>query len=376
MDSSTRIIKVLHVIDTGGSGGAETVFLNIAAGLDPEKFRSLCLVGRTGWLADALTVRGITPVILPSAGSFNFGYLQAIRALVREHQIDVIAAHLYGPSIYCCIANLLDRVPVISILHGQTDVSGSGKLDWLKRWVVRSRSFRAVFVSDRLKLSVAPALGLSDDKNVIIPNGIELSNFRTDPDCSLRTELGLTKEHILVGAVGNIRKAKAYEVFIRAAALLRQRSSRFRFAIAGETNSDLFENLQSLQRELNLQSELTFLGMRKDVSVVLRNYDVYALSSHTEGFSISCIEAMASGIPVVATRSGGPEDILEDGVSGLLVPTNDPERLAAAIEAIALNSEFAKRISLCALQRVGDHYGLHKMIGEYEKLFTNAVANG
>lgn len=364
---------ILHVIDTGGPGGAETVFLNTATGLDSSKFKSICLVSRDGWLADSLRTRGVEPIIRSASGSFNLTYLNLVRSLVRKHKVDVIAAHLYGSAIYCSLAGLLERIPVISVLHGQSDITGKGRFAWVKRWLVRRGSSCTVFVSSRLKMELAAALSLPERRCAVIPNGIELQKFTGGRDHQLRKQLGIGNEHILVGAVGNIRKPKAYEVFIKAAALLRDRSHRYRFAIAGEGSGTLFEQLQKLVSDLQLENTLTFLGLRKDVAQVLHNYDIYVLSSATEGFSIACIEAMASSVPVVATRSGGPEEIVEHESSGLLVPVNDPEQLAIAVDRIAQNNELAHKLTSRALARVHQRYAMSDMLKAYEKLFAQTA---
>jgi glycosyltransferase involved in cell wall biosynthesis len=105
---------------------------------------------------------------------------------------------------------------------------------------------------------------------------------------------------------------------------------------------------------------------------ILRNLDVFALSSRTEGFSIACIEAMACGVPVVATRSGGPEQILDEH-TGILVPVEDPGALAAGIERVALSGPLGRSLAQAGLQRVRQHFSLHTMLSRYETLFSQAA---
>lgn len=365
------MINVLHVIDTGGPGGAETVFLNVAAGLDRREFRSTCVVSRDGWLADALRARGIEPSLIPSSGSLNVGYLRALLSIVRERQIDVILAHLYGSAVYGSLAGLLTRRPVAAVLHGQTDIAGGGRLSGLKRVLVCRGTRRLVFVSERLKDELSGVLHVADAHCQVIPNGLDLERYSTQRDDSLRRELGLPAGTRLVGAVGNVRAPKDYDVFLQAARLLRDRDPTYRFVIAGEGNGPLFERLLTLRRDLGLEDAVTFLGLRADVPTVLRNLDVYALSSSTEGFSIACIEAMACGIPVVATRSGGPQEIIEDGVSGLLVPTRDPQRLAEAIERIGREPGLATRLARNGAAHVRHKYALVSTLRAYEALLRD-----
>lgn len=368
------MITVLHIIDTGGPGGAETVFLNTCAGLDTKSFRSVCIVSRDGWLTDSLRARGLEPVLVSASGSFNVRYLRSILQIVHRERVDVIAAHLYGSAVYGSLAGIVSRTPVVSVLHGQSDILGGGHLDSIKKLLVRHGSTRLVFVSDRLKKELAGTLGARESQCRVISNGVEIGKFAGDTDDSIRRHLGISRSDILVGAIGNIRKPKSYEVLLRAAQILRARSSRYHFIVAGEGGNSLHQQLLSLRSELGLDNVVTFLGLRTDVATVLHNLDVYALSSTTEGFSIACIEAMAAGIPVVATRSGGPEEIIEHEHTGLLVPTQDSAALAAAIARLAADRGLSTLLTRNARQRVQDRYTLRAMVEAYERLFSELTA--
>lgn len=367
------MINVLHIIDTGGPGGAETVFLNTSVGLDPARFRSTCVVNRDGWLAEQLRRHGHEPILEAASGSFNGRYLRNLLRIARAHRTDVIAAHLFGSAVYGGLAAMAARLPMISILHGQTDIVGAGRFTGIKRWIARTQSDRLVFVSEQLQTQLARSLGAPASKCVVIPNGVDLERFKPQKDTSLRQELQLADDAILIGAIGNIRQPKAYDVFIRAAQLLAARSPRYRFVIAGEGSGELYQRLLQLRAELGLENTVTFLGLRSDVGRVLGNLDVYALSSSTEGFSIACIEAMACAVPVVATRSGGPEQIVVHDDCGLLVPVNDPASLAAAIERIAMDPALAARFAARGQQRVQERFALRSMLGAYEKLISEVA---
>ena len=275
---------------------------------------------------------------MPAKGSFNVRYLSTLLRLARQHRSDVIVAHLYGSSVYASLAGALLSIPVVSVLHGQSDVPDAERFSSLKAAIVRRASRKVIFVSERLQEQLRPRLRLTAAQCAVIPNGVDTKVFRPGRDRSIRAELGLSDDTVLIGAIGNVRKPKAYDVLLRAARALIDRSHRFHLVIAGDCANDLGRQLEQLKRDLGIDRHVTFLGLRPDVSRVLNNLDVFVLSSHTEGFSIACIEAMACGIPVVATRSGGPEQILE-GEAGLLVPTGDPESLALAIERIISSKE-------------------------------------
>lgn len=366
------MIRVLHVIDTGGPGGAETVFLHTATRLDPARFQSIAVVGGMGWLAKQFQERGEPPHVAPAKGSFNVRFFLTLLQLARRHKIDVISAHLYGSSVYASLVGALLSIPVVSVLHGHSDVAETERFSHLKAAIVRTRSRRVIFVSERLRDHLQARLQLATAQCAVIPNGVDTDVFRPSRDQSLRTELGISDDTALIGAIGNIRKPKAYDILLRAARALTDRSQRFHLVIAGDCANSLGRELDQLRRDLGIERHVTFLGLRTDVARILNNLDVFALSSHTEGFSIACIEAMACGVPIVATRSGGPEQILE-GEAGLLVPTGDPESLASAMERLILSKEFAATLTGRAMMRVHEQYSLTKMLFRYETLLERVA---
>ena len=370
-----HMISVMHITDSGGPGGAETIFVQTATGLAHSRFRSVAVVGYEGWLAAQIEARGLRPHIAPAKGSFNVRYLFRLLRLARRHKIDVIVAHLYGSAVYASLAGMILSIPVVSVLHGQTDVPHSERFASLKSAIVRKGSRKIVFVSERLQDHLSPRLGLARSQCAVVPNGVDAEVFRPHPDRSLRAELALADDVILVGAIGNIRAPKAYDVLLHAARLAVDRSPRFHFVIAGDCANALGDELAELSRKLGIESHVTFLGLRPDVARILNNLDVFVLSSRTEGFSIACVEAMACGIPVVATQSGGPEEILE-GEAGILVPIGDPAAIADALERVVASKDLISTFAARALRRVHQEYSLGTMISRYEDLLASVVRPG
>lgn len=363
------MIRVLHTIDTTGPGGAETVFVNLAKGLDPQRFISFAAITGSGWVCDELRKNGIEPIFIQSKGKFNFQYLLGLVKIIREHKIDIVQSHLLGSNLYCSLAGLICRVPVVSTFHGFVDSTGKDRLMPVKSRLINLGSKRIVFVSDRLREHFIQEYGFSESKSVTIYNGVDTSVFRPQRDDSIRKELGLGPEHVLIGAVGNIRPAKGYEYFLKAASLVIGKHPECRFAIAGEGSGALKAALLSLRKELGLEKVLFFLGFRGDVARILNNFDIFALSSVSEGFSISTIEAMACGIPIVVTRSGGPEEIVKDGENGIMVGSRDNVGFADAIIKMVMLSTVRKKIINAGKKTISDRFSLLRMINDYQEIY-------
>jgi glycosyltransferase involved in cell wall biosynthesis len=361
---------ILHTIDTTGPGGAETVFVNLASKIDRERFRSVVAINGPGWVQDELRRRGLSPYVL-NAGkntSFDVSYLRQLMSIVCRERIDLIHSHLFGSNVYSSIAGLLCGVPAVSTFHGAVDVDSRDRLRSLKFALINAGSCKAVFVSDHLRRNILSGARLALERTARIYNGIDLARQAPGRETAIRRELGLRDEDVLVGAVGNLRPAKGYHILLQAAALLAAQDERFKIVIAGHGSGKLHEQLLALRARLGLQHRVFFLGFRADVVEFLRNLDIFVLSSITEGLSISTIEALACGLPVVVTRSGGPEEIVRHEDNGLLVDVDSPGQIAAAIERITTDA--ALRRTLCTnAPRSAMRFGEADMIAAYESLY-------
>ncbi len=367
--------SILHLIETGGPGGAEHVFLELTSQLRVEPLRNIPLVGREGWLADRLRQRGLEPIVIPAQGSLNLTYLRRLVRVIRENDARLVVAHLFGAAVYASIASLLTRVPVVSILHGQSDVSGKERFAGIKRWLLAHGTATTVFVSSALKNDLQPRLRLPAERCAVIENGVDFSRYRPGISAGLRAELGLPSAAVLVGAVGNIRRAKGYETLLQAAQVVCASHPDTHFVIAGDTGGGLFPELQRLLEKLALGGRVHFLGLRSDVPAVLADFDLYVLSSYTEGFSLALVEAMASGLPVIATRSGGPEQIVEEGRTGLLVPPRDAPALAAEIQHLLADEAIRTGLATAAREAVTQRFGSERMLSNYHRLALELTAS-
>jgi glycosyltransferase involved in cell wall biosynthesis len=367
--------SILHLIETGGPGGAERVFLDVATQLKVGSLRNETAVGREGWLAEEARRLGLRPVILPAQGSLNFSYLAQLLALIRRHDVRVVVAHLFGAAVYSSIAGLLTRVPVISVLHGQSDVAVNERFAGLKRRIVGQGSRRVVFVSQALRDHLQSRLDLPPTKAVVIENGIDPVFREKGARTEMRAALGVSDDTFLIGSVGNVRPAKGYETLLQSAQIVCQQRPAVRFFIAGDTSGSgrLFPRLEELRDSLGLTDRVRFLGLRNDVSRMLAAFDLFVLSSDTEGFSLALVEAMASGRSIVATRSGGPETLVADGQTGLLVPPKDPTSLANAILSLVDDAPWRERLATAAQAAVTERFDSARMIGEYARLVESVM---
>ncbi|MDB6091115.1 MAG: hypothetical protein JWN85_3899, partial [Gammaproteobacteria bacterium] len=192
----------------------------------------------------------------------------------------------------------------------------------------------------------------------------------------LRAELGLRTGELLIGAVGNIRTPKAYDVLLKAAAAVLGRLPECHFAIIGQGDEAALQPLLQARATLGIDARCHFLGFRKSTPDLYRNFDVFVSSSRSEGLSLAFLEAMATGLPVVATRSGGPQEVIEPDVSGVLVPIEDPAALADGLQRTLQDASFRARLGAAARQRVVDSFSLESVLRQYATLYDKLLASG
>jgi glycosyltransferase involved in cell wall biosynthesis len=367
-------LRVLHLIDTGGPGGAETILLEVVTGLDPERWRSVAVVPEVDWLHGALVERGIEPLVLQSHGTGNLRYLARLHRAVRRSRAQLVHTHLLGSAVYASLAVAPLGVPVVATFHGLPDFPGDGRLLRLKLGLIWRGRNRVVFVSDSLRATIMARFGLPADRVRVVPNGVAW-----EPPVVLgteRAELGARPGELLIGAVGNVRPTKDYATLLRAVECLRAAELPVRLAILGQGSSPLLDELLALRVELGLEDVVGLLGFRADARRLLTAFDVFVTSSTTEGFSLSTVEAMLAARPVVATRSGGPEEILRHDETGILVPTSDPEALAAGIARVLRDGALAASLGRRAAEHAAARYAVEGMVRGYEKVYEEALSTG
>jgi glycosyltransferase involved in cell wall biosynthesis len=363
--------NILHIIDTFGTGGAESVYLQLVDRLDPNRFRSFPAVLGDGWLRTSVIALGHRPIDTRTHGSFDLGYLKQLIGLIRSYRIDVIQTHLLTTAVYGTVAGRLTGTPVVCTFHGINDVKG--RQLGLKSAIVSRGASQVVFVSEYLKRELICRGLFARSRNTVIYNGVDSVRFAPRTHASLRSDLGIANDEVLVGAVGRIIHAKGFDVLLRAAHLLRQHRVKFRFLIIGEklADDDTDSVLLQLRGALGLDRDVHILPFRTDIECAFSSMDIFVLSSRTEGFSLTTVEAMASGLPVIATASGGPQEIITPGVDGIVVPPDAPEALAQALAMLVENPSLARRLSQRARETAVRRFSLERMVKQYEELYDS-----
>jgi glycosyltransferase involved in cell wall biosynthesis len=227
-------------------------------------------------------------------------------------------------------------------------------------------------VSGQLKQLYSQRTGFRESRMTVIHNGVDTSRFFPDPAArvALRREFGIPPGDFCIGCVGRLSPIKDYPTVLRAVGELHAAAGNWRLMVIGEgPERSRLEGL--LEEHPEWRRQVQFLGLSARIGELLRSMDVYVLSSITEGISNSLLEAMASGLPVVATATGGNPEVVVDGQSGILFPVGDAGNLARHLHALYARPEERSRLGEEALRRVRESFSLEAMVAHYETLYES-----
>lgn len=373
MESASRK-TVLHLIDTTGPGGAETVFIQLADRLRARGYRSIVVIRGPGWVNDELRRRDLNPILMDAKGSFALGFLLRLIRLAKREKVDLIQSHLLGSNVYAAMLGLIIRRPVVATYHGMVDVNPNERFRRLKQQVMRSGIRRYVAVSQSLAAAIQKQGLLEAGKSCVVYNGVDPDAFSGHSQQELRQKLGLDEKVKLWGCLGNVRPAKAYDVLIDAMALIQDDNPAVHVVVAGHQRPSLMAQLKQRMDTLGIGHRVHFIGFADDTAAFLRQLDYFVLPSRSEGFSIATIEAMMAGLPIVATRCGGPEEILSHTHTGWLVEAENPRALAEAMMRLSRDEALAHRLASAGQQHARASFGMEAMVSSYQQIYAELLA--
>jgi glycosyltransferase involved in cell wall biosynthesis len=364
-------MKVLHIISSSGLYGAEAVILNMSRMLlDSSHDSALGVFSNSAnpnhQLHERALKDGFESHLIPCNGQIDRTTIAGIRELAARTGADVVHAHGFKADIYVYLALRGSRVPFVSTCHTWYDndllVTFYGKLD---RFVLRNY-VRVVAVSDEVKQRLLKA-GVREEKIRMVRNGIDLPPFDGAVP-SLRGD----GSALLVGLVGRLAWEKGVEFFLQAAARVLGKFPAAKFVVVGEGPDR--EKLERMMDELRIRDHVSMLGRRDDMPAVYASLDIMVSSSRQEGLPMAILEGMASSVPLVASAVGEVPTVVQDGVTGFLVPAEDVDRLAAGILDLLRDGEKRKRFGAAARKLIEDEYSAERMTADYLRVYDEAIA--
>lgn len=342
--------------------------MDLVRRLGDELPMAVCCLDEEGAWGTALRTERIDVHALGRTAGFHPALGRAIARVAEQHRADVIHCHHYSPFVYSALARFWQpHLRVVFTEHGRlSDAPPSTRRRAANVVLARTR-FLGAAVSAHLKQHMV-AEGFPDRKIAVIYNGIDVGPESSAGDrAAIRRDLGIPAEMLAIGTVARLDPVKDLATLIAAIGELARSRPTVLFVIGdGEERA----NLEAFAHAAG--APVRFMGHREDARTLLAGCDLYANSSVHEGISLTILEAMAAGLPVVATAVGGTPEIL-DATCGRLVPSRDPGALAAALGELASQAELRHSLGVAARRRVEARFTIDRMVAEYRETYLRAA---
>lgn len=305
--------------------------------------------------------------------------LRSIRRVIRRFRPDVVHSYFFWPILCSRILRMAGAAPALVENREDEGFNWAGhEYAWLR--LTRPAPERVICVSRSVQEVVAKREGLDGSVTTVVPNGIDANlvgegALSAARETALREELGLPRGDPVVGMVANLdREVKGGRWFVEAVPGVLERVPSARFLVVG-LGGDAPE-IRDRLGELGVADRVVLTGFRNDVGDCYRIMDVSVLTSLSEGLSITLLESMACGLPVVATRVGGNSDVVVDGETGFLVPPRDPEAWAGGVVRLLESPDLRARMGDAGRSRVREAFSLDLATERYLEVYREAAGRG
>jgi len=364
-----RSMRVAHLIETDGPGGAERVLAYLATSLQAAGAGNVALLpaDREGWLSRELQGSGVAIEYVRLERPVSPAFARSLEEAFRRHRIDLAHSHEFTMAVYGAWAAWRAGIPHVITMHGGSYYGARLRRRLALRAAI-ALSDRTVTVSNAAAARLARDLCVRRRRITVVPNGVR---YVPPQGSTLREELGLGRGDRLLVSVGNLYPVKGHRYLIDALALLGGSQARLHLAIAGR--GEQAEALSARALDHGLADRVHLLGLRSDVAAVLAAADAFVLPSLSEGLPLALLEAMFAARPIVATDVGDVGVALARGEAGLLVEPGNAAALAAALDRLLRDPGHARELGERAARRAAADYDVSHMVRRYVGAYEEAV---
>jgi glycosyltransferase involved in cell wall biosynthesis len=367
--TTDKRLRVLQISSARSFGGGEKHLVDLTKSLIERGHDVFVAVRPRSPLIERLD--GVNIFTVPLRNSFDILSASQLKRIICEHEIEIVHAHLGRDCPLASFAVRNTNAKLIITRHVLFPLSR------LHRFALSNVS-RVVAVSKAVEKNLLEQKIFQKEKIRVVHNGI-LKCGDLPPLLHSKAESGdlsPRSKSFLVGTVGELNQLKGHEEFIRAAALLVKKIDNIQFVIVGKDNSKKKKNAKRFERlceDLKIQSRVKFIDWIEPLKDFLSSLDVFVSASRSESFGLAILEAMNCGVAVVATKTEGACEIIENEKTGLLVEVDDVEAISDAVESLLKDELKRKAFGNAARRVVRERFSLEKMIDETEKVYQEAI---
>lgn len=370
-------VRLLYIFVNLEIGGAEEHLLTVLKKMDRERFEAtVCCIGKKGRIGEEIERLGYEVISLDrmKRKSFDPRVIFGLVRLMKIKDIQVVHAHLYHASLYGRLAAWFAGVPVVVTVHNiYTGSSLKLRRRLLNRWL-SGKTDRLIAVSHAVRSDILNHDGISSEKVQVIYNGIDSARFNSSmTQGEARRRVGIPDGRFWLGIVARLDPQKGHTFLLDAIRkCLDQWGDSLSLLVVGKGGEEA--RLKEQAASLGLQDRVFWMGARRDIPEILRALDLFVMPSLWEGLPLSLLEALASGLPVIATSVGGVGEVIEHGKSGLLISPKNVDELASSIHLLYLGPEQREALGAGGLARVMEMFSQDKMVSELFSLYRKVGA--
>ena len=372
-----RPFRILQVVHSLVIGGTERVVCDLTRHFNEGQFRtSVCCLDDLGEFGKDLVAEGIPVRVFNRRPGVDFRLIQKLRRLYREWEIDIVHAHQYTPYFYGAAACLGSAVPkAIFTEHGRHQPDRVRPKRVVFNQLLRTATAGYTAVSDFTRRSLIEFEKMPESRIRVIYNGVRYQPRGTLSEKNTsREKLGIGVDRKVVLSIGRMDPIKDFQTLIRAFVDVVRNVPDATLLIAGGGDENYLEELRRIALQLGIGDQVKFLGSRRDVTDLLAACDVFALTSISEAASMTILEAMVAGRPVVATRTGGNAELVVHGETGYLVPVGDHAGVSKALLQLMDHPDVATSMGEGGRVRLESLFTLEKSFAAYHELYEEIIS--
>jgi glycosyltransferase involved in cell wall biosynthesis len=365
---------VFHLITELSTGGAQTALLRLLTGLNCDRFSPAvaCLYNGDKVVAQEIRQLGIPVIDLGMTAKWRWDAFWRLYHLLRRERPTILHTWMFHANLPGRVLGRLAGVPIIITSRRNENIGGPMR-ERLNRWTARLDD-RVIAVCELARQAEIERARVAPEHVVTIYNGVDAEQFSATNEQAavrIRRTLSIPLDAPLLGAVGRLHPQKDFTTLLAAVAQVKEHVPTAQLLLVGD--GELRDDLEAQAHLLDLSATVIFAGHRTDVPDILSTLDVFVLPSLWEGMPNVVLEAMATGLPVVATAVGGTTEVVVDGVTGLLVSPRNPDMLAQAIIRLLHDPDLRRKMGQAGQRRVEQYFSLKETIWQTELLYRTLL---